>query len=387
MTIQELLAEYAEGARTYDVGAGALQIGRRHRMMARAVPVAVALAVVVAGGAIALVPRPHATHDPVPPATSPVWKSDQLKPSDFPARIVPQPSAPALPTTGIGRGVWIYWYSDPVDTRQYLVAADGRQYRLEHGAAYGLSPDGRWLVGHVTKTAANRATLRDLAGDRTFDIAPDQIVWSPDGRWMATITAYLPDNAATDRTVRVVDLANPGAASAMFTMPLVDLPLSVTEGGDLVVAVTSSTTGVFEIVIRDRRTGVEKRKTSVDYTVTLTGEELQATTEAIAGRGTMAVGASTVAISDGRLLVQAMRRSGNVIVDGPVVSVDLMTGAATRAFVLSGGIGEVWSLRKVLADGSLMLVHTRDGRLISFDRYDPVTQQRTQLTDLTAVSG
>jgi hypothetical protein len=90
-------------------------------------------------------------------------------------------------------------------------------------------------------------------------------------------------------------------------------------------------------------------------------------------------------VSDDRLLLQVLGM--NPMRMGPVVSIDLATGASTRAFAVTGTEREAWQLERPLADGSLLLLHYRDGRQVSLDRYDPVTQQRTQLTDLSAVSG
>jgi hypothetical protein len=50
--LRELLAEYADQARIYDVGARALAAGRRRWAMRRAVPVALALMLLVGLGLV-----------------------------------------------------------------------------------------------------------------------------------------------------------------------------------------------------------------------------------------------------------------------------------------------------------------------------------------------
>lgn len=385
MTIQELLTEYAEGARTYNVGGRALQIGRRQRMMTRAVPVAAALAVVVAGGTVALAVHPGATAL-MPPATNPAtaWNADLLKPSDFPARIEPDRNAPALPTNaGVGRGVWVYADAPGTDAPgpYFLVTAGGRQYRLD-GSGW-LSPQGRWLVMGQKLTPI---TLRDLTSDTSLTIPSGNLVWSSNERWVATFSTPIPGDSPADRVVQVADLADPGARPTSFTVPIGTAPLMITNEGDVVLSVPSTTAGVFDLVVRQRLTGAQARRVTVDYTANLTGEELQGVLWPAATGADMKVpGGWPVNVSDDRLLLQVL--SMNPIRMGPVVSIDLATGASTRAFAVTGAEREAWQLERPLGDGSLLLLHYRDGRQVSLDRYDPVTRQRTQLTDLSAVSG
>jgi hypothetical protein len=343
--------------------------------------VAAALAVVVAAGVTALVVR-HRGAVPVTPATSPVtaWTANLPEPSEFPARIAPEPEAPALPATAVGRGVWIY-PDATTDGLQYLVAADGRQYRL-FGPICSLAPDGRWLVEFASVSQSATTTLRDLRGEATIAVPGRSAAWSPNGRWVATVIQG--SSPLADATVRVVDLADPGAAPASFTVPVVATPLMVMDSGDVVLSVPSKTAGVFDLVVRQQLTGASGRPVTVDYRGALDPEDFPATTIGIAREDTVAVGGRTVAVSDDRLLLQAVSRRGAANVDGPVVSIDLATGTATRAFAVTGAAGEAWRLDRVLADGSFLLVHWRDGRAVSLDRYDPVARQRTRLTDLTA---
>ncbi|GAA1815884.1 hypothetical protein GCM10009682_40910 [Luedemannella flava] len=400
--LKELLREYAEEARVYEVRDVALSAARRRRVTRRFAVVAAALAVLALGGIVYALPRPVAINQPtVTPTPSPTPEGLNL-----PARILPQPQAPELPKTAVGPAVRLYWYYSKPEERtgyiQYLVAVDGSQYRLgpvggEPTHRYELSPDGRWLVGSLgTEPPWGEVILRDLNAGTSVRISGNDRFWSPDGRYLA-IERKKPNEEGPGR-VAVVDTRHLDSAPAS-----VDLRsfmgwqlMGVTATGDIALTSVDLDT-TLRVMVIDRRTGGRVREASVDLSGMTTADERSR----MAAAWIFAMSSYGVQFDgDGVFYLQLVMN--NELLDpyaeyGDVLVIDL-AGRRVRerialpAPVVQGDVREDRRLLRVLPQGLLLSrsstapLDTSGGRLRAWELFDPATAHLTLVTDMSPLN-
>ncbi|WP_283132799.1 hypothetical protein [Rhizohabitans arisaemae] len=161
--LNRVYRELEQDARDYADPDRALAALRRRRT--RRGLTAASLAIVIGVGGVVLHERAPTPANLAVPALQP------------PGVIEPPGNAVALPAgTAVGRGVLIY--SPCRNCANFLVTADGRQYRLDSTPASGnftLSPDGRYLGMPVGENYRSF----DLIGGGTADIRRDAVTERP----------------------------------------------------------------------------------------------------------------------------------------------------------------------------------------------------------------
>jgi hypothetical protein len=439
-TLKDLLTEYAEQARPYEVREQALRRGRRLRRMRMAVPAALAaLAVVATGLTVAALGSPVAPQHPsqsVGPSTpgpspsvrsalpEPEWPGvptlppvvidelERVSVPGYPAAIVTDPDAPPLPTDrGVGRGLLVYtnaaagWFG--------LVTESGAQYRLSSLADLGsesLSPGGRWLLSYrSTEYFRNgpeegyrpaEMQVRDLTGTAVTTIpvgGHPRLWWSADDRWLlaAVMDPPHPPTSATlvdlwrlTRAPQEVDLRGwPGFA-----------PAAVLGDGTVVLGPLGGER-LGDVVLVDPVTG-DGRAISIDLTTAATPDEL-ATATYLANMGRV-VGQTgpLYPLPDGSVLLQLERSFGASPDDGGRVAntdllvLDLEAGVVRERWRLPEprpipdsphGDWEGWGLLAVRPDG-LLLTHSTTQRTLAWELYDPQTGALFLVTDLRGLT-
>jgi hypothetical protein len=397
-----LLAEYADEARAYQVGARALAAGRRRRAARRTAPIAVLLAVAVVG---LITVRPALIRSDAvgtPPLPSPTNLTG------FPAAIVPRPDAPVLPTNrAVGPGVHVYSTYDAALGRSvgFLVVADGEHYRLDDealsspGSSFVLSRDGRWLMAVAPDRQPVTATLWDLtAAKPAAHRLTGEPGITPDGRWLI-LGRLDPDDPGE---IQLVDLRR-GIDSRPTTIDLSGYPgrqvASVLPNGDLVLAsIAPSTT--MDLSIVDHRTVTETRRIRVDLAPHLTPAEVRGEAEVDVHNALAGSQGNLLFTEDGLLYYQTTVEY--VAADGgnpryftkDVLVIDLATQRVRERLVLpaprpSSGepdVSETWRLMDVRPEG-LLLEHSTTQRTLSWELFKPETRELFLVTDLTALPG
>jgi hypothetical protein len=206
--LKDMLVDAADDARVYDVTDQAVRVVRRRRAMARLVPVAAALLVV---GGLVGVTRPFSGDGGGQEPSASV--------AGLPQRLAPEKSPPALPEDrGVGPAELAFGSGDQV----VLLAADGRQYRVNALSVHGISPDGRWLL--TLQRSQGTWVLRDLTGTGRQEFEGDttfSATWSPDSQRLVVQTSrrsgatYMVDLTTGARSTVPLDPARAGRVCAV----------------------------------------------------------------------------------------------------------------------------------------------------------------------------
>jgi hypothetical protein len=406
-TLNNLMREYAEEARAYDVGADATVAAvRRHRTRRRLGVTAVAALVLAAGGVAYALPRPTTT---VTPAQTPAVTVTPTPSVDLPPVIVPRTDAPKLPAHGaVGLGVKTYTVAGAGDgpVTAFLLTADGNTYRIgPYGPPsqdyYRLSPDGRWLVrthggvGHLSSTV-----LRDLTSDASYTLTGAAVTWSADSRWVELIRFR---NAVDLDLTAVVDTRQLGHGQPTFVdlHPYADQRILGIDADGNIVLTKPGVTDWLNLTVVDRHTGMKLQRDDLTLVEFLTADERAAGAQDWASDPTVAYGqyAPSVLTGDGLLYLQIASRvttpTGHA--GGDVLVIDVAAGTPRERITIPppvkvGGGWESWRLMRVLPEG-LLLAHDSHtdwryglGWVKSWDLYQPATGRLTVLTDLSALS-
>lgn len=420
--LKELLVEYAEQARAYDVREQALRRGRRRRRMRVAVPSTLAaLSVVVTGLTLVTLGLPAALPFAPPQqseAVDPWWPPQdwpavptlppviidelpRMSLPGYPAEIVTDADAPPLPTDqAVGRG--LYQYTNPAGPWIGLVTEAGAQYRLSSldGAWHDLSPGGRWLLSH--SPAESTLLLRDLTGTSVTAL-PDPgtpVVgtwWSIDDRWLVTAAyAGLPGRP---NAVNLVDLSTPAAEPRQIDLRRWPefAPASVRADGTVVLRPLRPG-HLGDVVLVDPTTG-DGRAISIDLTGAATPDELAVTAYEEDLRRLGGEVSPLHPLPDGSVLLTLRRSFGGSPNFGTMIStdalvLDLDAGVVRERWRLPQprplpasplGDWESWGVKDVLPEG-LLLTHRSTQRVWAWELYDPATGTLTLVTDLRGLA-
>jgi hypothetical protein len=377
--LRDLLHEYADEAKTYDVRARALAAGRRRRTLRRSVPVTAVILVILGGFAVALRPNIPSTVD----ASQPI-RRDPISLGGFPAKIVPADSPPPLPTSGrVGRAVFIY--SDPNRQISVLVTADGPQYLLgSSNMTYTSSPNGRWLVSSDPNGTSH---IRDLESSYASDVDGVFYAWSPDQTWL--VTASVTNGAPMTAHVVLLD--------DRFESHDVDLsarggwvPVSARADGQVVLASFDGGSLLLSTVDGD--------DVQVDLRPWLSDAELAA--KAYFDQRGRDVGRSLQILwfsDDGRLLMQVWSQTPKGFVATAVLVVDLIAETVVQRLSLPaappvGDDRDGWFLFGEWPDwptagpaGLLLLRHDSKGLLLAVELWRPETRELFPVSDLSGL--
>jgi hypothetical protein len=366
--VKELLVEYAEQARYYDVGVRALARGKRRRRIRHVLP-AVVVAVVVLVAVVSAVP--YLSADPI---RTPLV--------GYPTEIVPVPNPPPLPVDAVGQGLLVY---ERAGRQPVMVTMDGREYllpRLEGIApeqSSRLSPDGRWL----THGDAATTLVRDLTATGAAWMLPGFLVaWSPDARWFAL------DNQTGSAGPRQIDLYDTTAMTltAPATPTVVKLAafteanitehklVAILNNRDLVFAARLGADPDLVVIIVDPATGETHTAMAPDLAPYLTAQERAAAP---------ADPDAFVATDDGQLLVRIVRRAGSAYRPTDVITIPVASPTETRRWRLpKPSANERWDVLRVVPEG-LLLLHRRGNRLVAIELHAAPDGPTTVVTDLS----
>ncbi|MEV0560869.1 hypothetical protein [Dactylosporangium sp. NPDC050588] len=217
MSLKDALVDAADDARVYDVTDRAVRVVQRRRTLTRLVPVAAAL-LVVAG--LVGVAWPLSDGGGQEPSTA----ADGL-----PRQLTLDRSAPVLPEDrGVGPAALAFAYDDGDQGRWALLAADGRQYKVDGLRVDGMSPDGRWLL--VLRSEGSWV-LRDLTGTARQEFAGVDTSagasWSPDSRRLVVQTS------SRSGVTYTVDLTTGARGTAPPDLPRTARVCAVRNSGEL----------------------------------------------------------------------------------------------------------------------------------------------------------
>lgn len=417
---KELLAEYAEQARPYEVREQALRLGRRRRRVRLAMPAGlVILSLVATGLALAsLRPRPDPQPaEPPPSVPAPVelrLPDSQVGLPGYPAEIVTDSDAPPLPADQpVGRGLTVY--TNPAGPWFGLVTETGAQYRLDplDNTNNVLSPAGRWLASYTSteivqdgaeqRIEPTMMQLRDLTGTAMATLPLDGhpgFWWSTDDRWLLTATlTYRRPNPPEYEYARLIDLSQ-----ATPTSQQVDLqpwpgfaPASVRTDGTLVLRSTSPDR-LGDLVLVDPASG-DGQAVSIDLSTAAAPDELAAVA-AWQGMLMLAGEARPLPMTpDGLALLQLDRAFGGAPLEAPTVPTDVLVldldaGVVRERWELPEprpiisdlpDQWETWRIEAVLPEG-LLLAHWNTQRRVAWELYDPETGALFLVTDLRGLT-
>jgi hypothetical protein len=400
-TLKDLLAEYAEDAKAYDVRAQALRTGRRRRRIRRATPAALVLLAVATIGLTQL-PEP-------PQSTGPSLPSSRSDLPGYPAAVDSEPNPAPLPTDrAVGSALMVYNHPDG---GHRLVLRDGTQYRLDspsHGPettdSYLLSPSGRWLAWPTYADGEPTIRLRDLSGTAMIDFLGTGLptAWSNNDRWLV-LSAPIPRLVELRRQPVVIALIDLAATPPSSTD--VDLGMC-TECG--VAAVRSDGSLVLEalgmgnlgslIIMNPLRGGMDKADpVNIDLSGHAAADELAATSRMADDQILGGVPNRLRLMNDDTALMPVVRREGDHAVGSS--SLDILVLRLDQHVVqqrwqlpepraIEGdtlGLWERWDLLAVLPEG-LLLAHSTNQRLLSWEIYSPSTRALSLVTDLRGLS-
>ncbi|MBX6748976.1 MAG: hypothetical protein IRY85_04775 [Micromonosporaceae bacterium] len=433
-TLKDLLTEYAEQARPYEVREQALRRGRRLRRMRMAAPAALAVLAVVATGLTVVAlgrsvapQHPAQTPSPVGPSPSvdasppePVWPTvpslppvvidelERVSLPGYPAEIVTDPDARPLPADrAVGRGLTTY--TNPAGPWYGLVSESGAQYRLElgDGVSHDLSPGGRWLVS----STRSDLLIRDLTGTTVATLpVPNASVraswwWSPDDRWLLIAATTEP---ATGRpwlppaTASLVDLAQtPLAPREIDLRPWPGFaPAAVRVDGTIVLRPVGmdARDRLGELVLVDPDSG-DGRSIVIDLSAAATPDELAATAYMMGFLGSGGFALPLPQLPDGSAMLQLWRSFGGPPLEAPTIETDVLVldldaGVVRERWHLPEprplpdnprGDWESWGIRAVLPEG-LLLTHSSTQRRWAWELYDPETGALSLVTDLRGLA-
>lgn len=403
--IKDLLREYAEEARVYDVGAVAVATARRRRVTQRLAVAAAAVLVVASAGLAYALPRPTAN---VAPTQTPTPSPTQGL--ALPDVITPQPAAPDLPgDRPVGRGLRTYRFGKNAALRAtdfYLVTLGGQHYHLgpvptSSSDYYVLSPDGRWLAWLTGDGPTSRTVLRDLTTTASYSFAGHARTWSADGRWLAVQRLRKLEGNWDPGYVAVVDTSQAGPLEPAFVnlhLPNAVIVSGVTPGGDLLFADFDHAT--LNLVMVNRSTGRVSRKLDVDFDKALTATEQATLSHDWYPEMTDLVGPVATASAPDGLLYLTVPGPVEMVPGRPhaVIVIDVATGHLVKRIALPDSVRsgahewEYWQLYRVLPQGFLLWHHSTEirkytmGYTLSWDLFNPDTGELTQLMDVSALS-
>jgi len=401
--LKDLLTEYAEEAKPYEVRAQALRIGRRRRRLRRAIPAAVALLTVAAIGLTQLPLRPRST-GPTEPSL-PSVRSDL---PGYPAEVVADPDPAQLPTDrAVGPALMVY----PHPEGGYrLVLRDGRQYRLDspsHGpetrGSYLLSPGGGWLAWPVHADGEPAIRLRDLAGTTMIDILGMRlpVAWSNNDRWLVLAESMPATVELRNQPVGVVliDLAASPPSSTDVDLGLcTECAVGAVRSDGSLVLEALGRRNLGSLIIMNPLSGGMDYATPVEIDLDdhASAAELDGTSRVADQLILAGVPNRLRLLSDDTVLMPVHRADDSSVglnidilvlrLDQHVVSQrwELPQPRAIPGDPL--GDSESWTVHAALPEG-LLLVHRTTQRWLALELYDPATGTLSLVTDLRGLIG
>ena len=398
-TLKDLLAEYAEEARPYDVRVQALRVGRRRRRLRRAIPAALVLLAVVTIGLTQLIPQPSPTGPSLP--------GTRVDLPGYPAAVVMQQDAPPLPTDApVGPALMLYTY--PGDGYR-LVLPGGDQYRLEGSlagepwdATYDLSPNRRWLF---TAVRGQGTTVRDLTGTATaeFPGLRHPVSASADGRWLVLGTQS--DNvdaseANNPGVVELVDLtANPPVGVSVDLTAYLDCVVAAVRSDGSLVIHNLGAGSLGSLIIFNPHNG-DVYPVDIDLSGHASAGELDATAYIADYLARGRVPNPLLLASDDTAWLRLHHAFGGPVADNvPVLPTDVLVLRLDQHVVQQrlrlpepraisgdrGGDWEFWFVLTVSPEG-LLLLHRTTHRMVAVELYDPATGKLSLVTDLRGLS-